>query len=319
MSDPTNKVIIIGAGHVGSHCAYAMAMAGVVQEIVFIDINEQKAKAQADDVTDACIYMLHPVIVRAGSYEDCKDASIIVLAAGVPRKPGQTRLDTLADSIQVMKQIVPLINESGFDGILLCVSNPADVVTTYMLKHIHLPAHRIFSTGTSLDTARLKRILWKALKVHPASIECFVMGEHGDSSMIPFSHVQVGGMPLDTYLKQFSDTTDALDLAFVLERTRTVGMDIINGKDSTEFGIGSVVADLVKTIVNDQRRIHPLSTLLDGQYGQRGIAMGVPCLLGKNGIESVMELDLTPEELAQFEASCNVVRTHVAMVENESN
>ncbi|QSX09023.1 L-lactate dehydrogenase [Alkalibacter rhizosphaerae] len=315
-SSNKNKVVIIGAGHVGSHCAYALSMGGSIQEIVFIDIDEKKAAAQADDITDALSFMPHPVVLRSGSYQDCSDAQIVLLAAGVPRKPGQTRLDTMGDSIKVMKDIVPKLNGSGFDGVLVCISNPVDVITTYMHRHVDLPTSRILGTGTSLDTARLKRILWKELEVHPASIHCYSLGEHGDSSMIPFSHVQIGGLPLQTLMDQYPKSYGKLDLDHVLQRTRTVGMDIINGKNSTEFGIGSVVADLVGSILHDERRILPLSCLLEGAYGQEGIAIGVPAIVGGDGIQTVLELDLTAEEEALFQASCEVVRNHVEMSES---
>lgn len=317
MTYGSNKLVIIGAGHVGSHCAHALSMGGMVQEIVFIDVNEKKASAQADDLTDTLSFMPHKTVIRAGSYKDCKDAQIVVLSAGVPRKPGQTRLDTMWDSMQVMKDIAPQLNDSGFHGILICISNPADVVTTYMINHTNLPAHRVFGTGTSLDTARLKRILWKELDIHPSSIQCCVMGEHGDSSMIPFSHVQVGGMPLNKLMEKHPDTYGKLDLDYVLQRTRLVGMDIINGKDSTEFGIGTVLADLVRCIVHDEKRIFPLSTLLTGEYGQKDLAIGVPAILGQSGIQSVLELELSQDEKKLFSHSCQVVHKHFEMAENQ--
>lgn len=310
MSQSFHKIVIIGAGHVGSHCAQALIMAGLVHEIVLLDVDSEKANAQAEDLTDLLMFAPHCTTVRAGGYETCDDAQMVIVAAGVPRKPGQSRLDTLSDSIQVMKDIVPKLNATAFNGLILCISNPVDVITTYFLKHSNLPAHRIFGTGTSLDTARLKRVLWKALNIHPSSLQCMVLGEHGDSSMIPFSHVQVSGIPLNAWLGQNQGAVTSLNFQEVLNRTQMAGMDIINGKGSTEFGIGAVVADLVGAILFNEKRIFPLSTLLSGEYGQRDLAIGVPALLGCEGIESVFEMNFTEEETQRFAHSCQVVRNH---------
>lgn len=299
----------------GSHCAYALMTQGDTSEIVFIDIDRPKAAAQAGDIADAAGFMPHPVIIRPGDYEDCRDAAIIVLAAGVPRKPGQTRLDTMGDSIGVMKDIVDPLKNSGFKGVLICISNPADVIADYMRKHTGWARHRVFGTGTSLDTARLKRVFQEAVGIDARSLQCFSMGEHGDSSMIPFSHFSVGGKPLFELMKEKPDVYGGLDLEQVLHRTRTIGMDIINGKQSTEFGIGTVLADMVKAVFHDEYRVMPVSAGLEGEYGQTGLHAGVPAIIGKNGIEEIVELHLTAEEQKLFDESCTVIRKHIALAE----
>ncbi len=315
MINLARKIAIIGAGHVGSHCAFSLITQGDTSEIVFIDIDKPKAAAQAGDIADAACFMPHPVIVRSGDYEDCRDAAIVVLAAGVPRKPGQTRLDTMGDSIRVMKEIIHPLKNSGFEGVLICISNPADVIANYMRKHIGWAKHRVFSTGTSLDTARLKRVFSEEIGIDSRSIQCFSLGEHGDSSMIPFSHVSIGGKPLFELMKEKPDIFGQLDLEHVLHRTRTIGMDIINGKNSTEFGIGSVLADMVKAIFHDEHRVMPVSALLEGEYGQTEIHVGVPAVIGKNGIEEIIELHLTGEEQKLFEESCEVIRQHISLAD----
>jgi len=315
MTDQSRKIVIIGAGHVGSHCAFSLMTQGDASEIVFIDIDDQKAAAQAGDIADAGYFMPHPVIVRSGDYDDCKDAAIVVVSAGIPRKPGQTRLDTMGDSIRVMKEIVDPLKSSGFEGILICISNPADVIANYMRKHTGWAKHRVFSTGTSLDTARLKRVFQEETGIDARSIQCLSMGEHGDSSMIPFSHVSIGGKPLLELMKEKPDVYGKLDLEHVLYRTRTIGMDIINGKKSTEFGIGFVLADMVKAIFHDEHRVMPVSALLEGEYGQTDLHVGVPAIIGKNGIAEIIELHLTEEEQKLFEDSCHVIRKHIALAE----
>jgi len=310
------KIVIIGAGHVGSHCGYSLLRQGDADEIVFIDIDKEKGAAQAWDIADAGCYMPHPTKVRLGDYEDCKDAAIVVLAAGVPRKPGQTRLDTMGDSMQVMKEIVDPLKNSGFEGILVCISNPADIIADFMRKQTGWSKQRVFSTGTALDTARLKRVMSEETGADARSIQCFSMGEHGDSSMIPFSHITIGSKPLTELMLEKPEQYGKLNFDHILNRTRMIGMDVVIGKGFTEFGIGTVLADVAKAIFHDEHRVLPLSVLLEGEYGQTGLHAGVPAILGKDGIEEILELHMSEEEQKLFNESCNVIRKHIAMAEN---
>ncbi len=311
MMDKLRRIVIIGAGHVGSHCGYSLLTQGEADEIIFIDIDQQKGAAQAWDIADAGFFMPHPTKVRLGDYTDCREADIIVLAAGVPRRPGQTRLDTMGDSMRVMKEIIDPLKNSGFEGIMICISNPADIIADYMRKHTGWSKNRVFGTGTSLDTARLKRVLQEEIGVDARSIQCFSMGEHGDSSMIPFSHITVGGKPLLKLMKDKPDTYGKLDLDHILHRTRMIGMDVVIGKGSTEFGIGTVLSDMVKAIFHDEHRVMPVSVLLSGEYGQSNLHAGVPAVIGKNGIEEIIELQLSDEEQELFATSCDVIRKHI--------
>ena len=313
MTDKLRRIVIIGAGHVGSHCAYSLLTQGEADEIIFIDIDDKKGAAQAWDIADASCFMPHPTAVRLGDYSNCKEADIIVLAAGVPRRPGQTRLDTMGDSIRVMKEIIDPLKNCGFEGIMICISNPADIIADYMRKHTGWPKNRIFSTGTSLDTARLKRVLGEETGADARSIQCISMGEHGDSSMIPFSHITIGGKPLSQLMKDKPDTYGKLDFAHILHRTRMIGMDVVIGKGSTEFGIGTVLTDMVKAIFHDEHRVMPVSVLLEGEYGQKDLHVGVPAVIGKIGIEEIIELHLSNEEQTLFETSCDVIRKHIAL------
>jgi len=316
MTNKLRKIVIIGAGHVGSHCGYSLLTQGEADEIVFIDVDKEKGAAQAWDIADAGCFMPHPTIVRLGDYEDCKDADIVVLAAGVPRKPGQTRLDTMNDSILVMKGIREPLKSSGFEGILICISNPADIIADYMRKYTGWSKNRVFSTGTSLDTARLKRVLQEETGADARSIQCYSMGEHGDSSMIPFSHITIGGKPLLQLMKEKPETYGKLDFDHILYRTRMIGMDVVIGKGSTEFGIGTVLADMVKAIFHNEHRVMPVSALLEGEYGQNNLHVGVPAIIGSNGIEEIIELHLNEVEQKLFDESCNVIRKHIAIAEN---
>ena len=298
------KVVIIGAGHVGSHCAYALAASGVCQEIVLVDSAGEKAAAQALDVADSLSFMDRSVTVRSGGYGECRDADLTVVAIGEPRLPGQTRLDLLGRSVELLKGLVKELKPLGLTCPVVTITNPADIVADYLRKSLELERWRCFGTGTLLDTARLVRVISQETGAARRSVCAFSMGEHGDSSMVPFSAVTVGGVPFEKL---------GLDKEKILTQTRRAGMDIIEGKGSTEFGIGRALAELAGCILRDEKRVLPVSVLLDGEYGQRGVHCGVPCRIGKNGIEEIVQLDLNDEEQRMLDASCQVIRKHIDM------
>ncbi len=301
------KITIIGAGHVGTHCAYSLCHRSVCTEIALIDIDREKCAANAWDIADAVSFMPTPVKVHAGDYSDCADSDILVIAAGVPRLPGQTRLDVMGASVAAAKEILPHLRSADFGGIVISISNPCDVIADYFRKGLGFEKNRVFGTGTTLDSARLRRILSELTGYDPVSVQAYSMGEHGDSQMIPFSAVSIGG-------KRFDDIAGRLNLdkERILERTRMIGMDIINGKNATEFGIGYALADMAQAVLNDEKRILPASALLEGEYGQYGLHAGVPCVIGENGIEEIIELPLTEEEKERFDASCAVIKDRIA-------
>jgi len=301
------KIAIIGAGHVGSHCAMSLAAGAVSSEIVLIDRDELKAKAQALDISDALSFPPSTAKVRAGSYSDCIGADIVVIAIGEPRLPGQTRLDLLGRSVMLLRELLEVLRPLDLSGIIVTITNPADIVADYVRRGLGLPRSRAFGTGTLLDSARLVRILSEQTGHGRADIRAWSLGEHGDSSMIPFSQISIGGRPFEA----FAD----LDRSALLERTRLSGMDIINGKGSTEFGIGQALSALCQSILLDEKRVLPLSVSLEGEYGQTGVHCGVPCLVGRCGIEAVIELSLDREELAELNGSCDIIRKHIAMAQ----
>lgn len=297
------KIAIVGAGHVGSHCAMALAWGEVCGQVVLIDKDERKAQAQAMDVADALSFPAKAASVRAGTYQDCSDADIVVVAIGEPRLPGQTRLDLLGSSVRMLRDLLVDLRPLNLGGIVVTITNPADIVADYVRKGLGLPRSRAFGTGTLLDTARLLRILSERTGRSRLDISAVAMGEHGDSSVVPFSQVRIGGSPISAF--------PGLDRAEILERTHSTGMDIINWKLSTEFGIGQALSALCGTILRDEKRVLPLSASLEGEYGQRGVHCGVPCLVGRGGIERVVELELEEGELSRLDASCAIIRQHI--------
>ncbi len=298
------KVVILGAGHVGSHCAYALAAAGVCEDIVLVDLIPGKARAQALDVADSVSFMANPVTVRAGEVEECGDAGLVVVAIGEPRKPGQTRLDLLGRSVEQLKELAGTLKPLNLSCPVITITNPADIVADYLRKALELERWRCFGTGTLLDTARLVRCISQAAGVDRRSVCAFSMGEHGDSSMVPFSAVTVGGVPFERL---------GLSKEELLTQTRRAGMEIIEGKGSTEFGIGRCLAELAGCILRDEKRVLPVSVLLEGEYGQRGVHCGVPCRIGKGGVEEIVILDLTQEEQRMLDDSCRIIQTHIKL------
>lgn len=305
-----SKIVILGAGHVGSHCALNIALKGICNEIILLDIDEKKADAQAKDISDATVFMERVPVIRFGGYEECNDADIVINAIGVSRKPGQTRLDLLDESIDMMKDVIGHLNETTFSGHFISITNPCDSVVNYARKHLNLPQNKIFGTGTSLDTARLRVTLHKLTGISPASIQCIVMGEHGDSSMIPMSAITLLGKPLVEWMKENPEKFSHITEEVLLERTHQLGMEIIIGKGSTEFGIGAAAAELCKAVLYDERKIFPVSAYLDGEYGEHDLMTGVPAIIGKNGVEEIMLLQLSDHEKELFHRSCEVNRLY---------
>jgi len=275
-----------------------------VDEIVFIDIDEKKAEYHAQDLADAVSWMPRHTLVRTGGYGDCSGADFVVLSAGKGRLPGQSRPELLAQSIGIMDDILPKLKASGFCGFLIGISNPADVVINYAYNRLDLPKNKVFSTGTGLDTARLRRFIYESTGIPPCDISAFALGEHGDSQTAPLSPVRLRGAPLDP-------VAYGMDFEATARKAATIGGFIIDGKGATEFGIGTTLAEIVYAVLNDQKVVMPVSALLEGEYGVSGIHAGVPAVIGKGGVEEIVELDLTGPELSAFHRSCEIIRGYI--------
>ena len=311
MSIKTRKVVIVGSGNVGSHCAFSLAVQGVCDEIIMIDKIETKANAEAVDLSDTVSYLPHYVTSRKGTFEDCSDADIIVVSLGVPPEPNKSRLDFLEGTIREVDTIIDPIMKSGFDGIIVVISNPVDVVANYILEKTKLPKNRVFGTGTTLDSSRLRRILSHETGIDAKSIQGYTMGEHGDSQMVPWSHVSLGGKPIFDLIKEKPKTFGNLDLDDIEKRAAFAAYEIIAGKGCTEFGIGVGLTEIVKTILHNERKILPATTLLNGEYGQTDVFASVPVIMSKDGIEEIIEINLTNNEKEKFNNSCNIIRSYI--------
>lgn len=310
MSLNKRKIGIIGAGHVGSHGGYSLISQGLVEELVYIDVDKEKAVAQALDLQDSSTYLGRRVKVYAGNYSDIKDADILIVAAGpLPdMAAGQTdRQQTLGATVAILKDIIPQIKASGFNGIIVNISNPADVVTHYLQEKLNWNPKRILSTSTTLDSSRVRRAIAEETGYDQHSIYAYALGEHGESQFVPWSNVTVGGKPILELIKEQPERFGKLNLDEIASRAKKAGWIILGGKGSTEFGIGASIANVVQAIFGGEDRILPVSTLLQGQYGQSGVYASVPCRVNNEGIAEVIELKLTAEEQAKFAQNCRTM------------
>lgn len=312
MAIKTRKVGIIGAGNVGSHLGLQLAVQGLADEVVFYDVNNDKAMGESLDLMDAVSYQPHHFEAYAGTIDDMKDADIMLNASGKPRLPGQTRLDMMDGGIATTKEFLPLIEKSGFDGIIISISNPCDIIAEYIQYKLDYPKNKIIGSGTALDSARLQYQLSDQLKINRRSLTAYLLGEHGDSSMIPWSHVTVAGKKLDELLAEKPELYKMDPKDVILEKVHREGYVENTTKGCTEFGVTSATAELVRAIYHNEHKVLPVSVYLDGPYGISDSFASVPVKIGKDGVEDIIELHLTEEENAELQASIKVLKEHFA-------
>ena len=310
MAIKTRKVGIIGAGNVGSHLGLQLAVQGLADEVVFYDVNNDKAMGESLDLMDAVSYQPHHFEAYAGTIDDMKDADIMINASGKPRLPGQTRLDMMDGGIATTKEFLPLIEKSGFDGIIISISNPCDIIAEYIQYKLDYPKNKIIGSGTALDSARLQYQLSDQLKINRRSLTAYLLGEHGDSSMIPWSHVTVAGKKLDELLAEKPELYKMDPKDVILEKVHREGYVENTTKGCTEFGVTSATAELVRAIYHNEHKVLPVSVYLDGPYGISDSFASVPVKIGKDGVEDIIELHLTDEENAELQASIKVLKEH---------
>ena len=305
MSISRRKVAIIGAGHVGSHASLELIAQGLAEEIVLLDLNEIKAQGQAQDLSDAVVYHQKRTIVKAGTYADIKDADILVIAFRSLEevKPDESRrMASLTVQVKQAKTVTQEIKKSGFDGIIISISNPADVIAHYFQNALQWKREKIFSTGTTLDTARLRAEISRHFGYDAKSVSAYVAGEHGETQFVPWSWVQIGGKPLADIISD-NPRFKQINLASIAKTVKDRAYTICQGKFATEFGIAASLAEVVRAIFGDEDRILPLSVLLQGEYGVQNVFVNVPVRVNHTGIAEIIERKFTDEEQKQFDAS----------------
>lgn len=307
------KVGIVGAGYVGATAAYALVMRGVGREVVLVDKNADRAVAEADDIRHA-IPFANPLEVSAGDWDSLEGCRAVVLCAGVGQRPGETRLDLLKRNAQVFQEIVPEVLKRAEGAALVIATNPVDVMTQLAARFAAacgVPRERVLGSGTTLDTARFRSLLGAHCGVDPHHVHGYVVGEHGDSEVLTWSLVTVGGMPLEDFarLRRIS-LTDAVRQE-IDQKVRRAAYTIIAGKGATYYGIGSALARIIEVILHDQRSILTVCTPADDVQGVRDVTVALPRLVGGAGVLQTFPLPLDPREQELLRASANVIRQAV--------
>lgn len=302
------KVALVGTGFVGMSFAYALLNSGECDQLVLIDVNREKARGEAMDLNHGLPFAKRNMLIYDGDYNDCHDADIVVIAAGVAQKDGEGRIALLKRNLEVFKSIIEPIVESGFDGIFLVATNPVDIMTKITLELSGFDPKRVIGSGTTLDTARLRYLLGDYFSIDPRNVHAYVIGEHGDSEIVPWSQAYVT-------TKKIYDIVDSSNGRFKFEDLYQIGknvtgaaQEIIKAKSATYYGIGMALVRIVRAIFGDEKSALTVSVMLDGQYGVDGVYAGLPSIIGREGVEDIIVLDLKENERTAFIESCEFLK-----------
>ena len=300
------KVAIIGAGSVGSSIAYALTIRNLANDIILVDVNSKRAMGEAMDIQHGIPYMGRSS-VRAGDYSDCKNCDLIIITAGRPRKPGETRLDMIADNIGIMKNVVDQIKPYYTHSVIMVVSNPVDIMTSKVDEWMGLPPGMVFGTGCILDTSRLVRSIADYIHLNTEAIKCNIVGEHGDSQFAVWSRLTIAGISMDDYCKNVGLEWGDEQKEFLNDTVRRMGATIIEAKGRTHYGIATCVCFLADAILNQRPSIAPVSSTLQGEYGIKGVSLSLPSIVGVRGIEHRLEETWSDEEVAMLRKSAETL------------
>lgn len=305
------KIGIVGAGMVGATAAYAMIMRGIGREIILIDRNSQRAQAEADDLLHAVPFAPHSIQVRSGDYPDLTEALVVLITAGVGQRPGESRLQLLERNANVFQQVIPQVLDYAPEAVLLVTSNPVDVMTHLAARYAsnyNVPSSRIIGSGTTLDTARFRSLLGRKLGVDAQHIHAYVIGEHGDSEVLAWSQVTVGGIPLEEFCELQKTSICADDKQEIDQQVRQAAYHIIEGKGATYYGVGSALARIIEVILRDQRAILTVCTPVPEVAGVEDVTVALPHLVGGQGILATFEPILDDDEQDALGASARIIR-----------
>lgn len=303
------KITILGAGNVGASIAYTFAVAGTCSEIVLVDINKEKAKGEAMDIRQGLSFC-HPVDIYDGDYEDAAGSDIVVVTLGRARKPGQTRIDLAQSNVDIIKSVMPGIAKAAPDAIYVVVSNPVDVLTYAILKCTNLSPNQVIGSGTVLDTSRLKSLLAGHVDLSPQSVHAYVFGEHGDTSMVPWSLTTIAGMTMEEYRDNVDGGNIFTDeaLSDMVVDVRTAGGEVIKRKGATFYAIALSVNKICDVILRDAHAVLTVSTLTNGRYGLEDVCLSLPYVISGHGIEREITPKLLPEEIEKLHISANSLK-----------
>lgn len=301
------KCGVIGVGFVGATCAYTLAVSGLFSEVVLVDMNHKKAEGEAADINHG-VSFAKPCFVRAGKYADLAECGLIIIAAGANQKPGETRIELLNRNRVILSSIMEQLTAVNKSAVLLIVSNPVDVLTCMAQQLSGFPAGHVIGSGTVLDTARLKYRVGQKLGVDSRNVHAFIIGEHGDSELAVWSSANISGVDLDDYCRITGVTDPTAMLHQIYENVRDAAYSIIESKGATYYGIGMAVRRIAEAIVRDEHSVLPVSSMIQGHYGVDGICLGLPSIVGKNGVEAVLDIPLSAEELGRLQSSAQKMK-----------
>lgn len=307
------KVAMIGCGFVGSASAFALMQSGLFSEMVLLDADQNKAEGEALDISHGLPFA-KPMQIYAGTYDDITDAAIIIVSAGASQKPGETRLDLVRKNVGIFGTIMPEIAKRDVKGILLIVANPVDILTCVAQKQSGLPESRVFGSGTVLDTARLKYLLGEHLSVDSRSVHAYIIGEHGDSEMAAWSCANVSGLPLSRFCEMRGHHNHDEAMQQIADQVKNSAYEIIEKKHATYYGIAMSVRRICEAIIRDEKSILPVSSMMHGEYGIDGVTLSMPAVVGKNGVEKLVPIELSKTEQKKLRASADTLRGVLAEV-----
>ena len=308
MSRDQRKVVIVGAGFVGMSYAYAMLNQNACDELVLIDIDKKKADGEAMDLNHGLAFSGSHMRIYAGEYEDCEDADIVAISAGVSQRPGEVRLDLLQRNTAVFKSIVGPVVSSGFKGVFLVATNPVDIMA-HVAQHLsNFDSKRVIGTGTTLDTARLRYLLGEYFQVDPRNVHAYVMGEHGDSEFVPWSQALIATKSALELCEESGSKYNCEGMIKISNEVKGAAQRIIEAKKASYYGIGMAMVRISKAILGDENSVLTVSAMTEGEYGVNGVYVGVPCIINRNGVDSIITLTLTDEELRLLHFSSEILQ-----------
>lgn len=302
------KIVLIGTGMVGTSYAYALLNQNACDELVLIDVDHRRAEGEAMDLSHGLAFSGGNMKIRAGEYDECKNADIVAICAGVAQRPGESRLDLLQRNTEVFRSIVTPVVSSGFNGIFLVATNPVDIMTQITCELSGFDPQRVIGTGTTLDTARLRYLVGAYFRVDPRNVHAYVMGEHGDSEFVPWSQALISTVPVMQLITHSEGRFRFEELEQIGEEVRTAAQRIIAAKRATYYGIGMAMVRITRAVFGDEQSVLTVSTMLRGEYGQRDLFVGVPSIVGGDGVRRILPLSLTDRELEQMAVSCDTLR-----------
>lgn len=301
------KVVLVGTGMVGMSFAYACLNQNACDELVLIDINKERAIGEAMDLNHGLAFSSTSMRIYAGDYNDCSDADIVVICAGVNQKEGESRLELLSRNAQVFESIVTPVVKSGFKGIFLVATNPVDIMTRITHKMSGFDKNKVIGTGTTLDTARLRYLLGKFFHIDPRNMHAYVIGEHGDSEFVPWSQALIATKPLYDVITDNKEKFPMEELSKIEDQVRTSAQQIIKAKSATYYGIGMAIVRIVKAIFQNENSVLTVSSKMSGEYALNDVFIGNPCIINREGVSSILELSLEREESKKLRESASLL------------